>query len=342
MSGPVGGSGGGAEVLVLRALGLGDLLTAVPAVRALRRACPDARLTLAGPAGLEPLALLTGAVDRVCPVGPLTALPQAVAGADIAVNLHGRGPQSTRLLLAARPRRLVAFAADTVPETAGMPRWRAQEHEVDRWCRLLTESGVPADPEDLHLAPPPRPAPVEGAIVLHPGAAQASRRWPPRRWAQVAAGLRGYGAPLVVTGGPQERGLAEEVAALAGLPDTAVLAGRTDPLELAALLAAARLLVAPDTGVAHLATALGTPSVLLFGPTPPALWGPPPGRSLHRVLWAGRRGDPFAAHPDPGLLALTPTDVLAAAQSLLDTSDSSGQGAVGRGGRRPVRRTVGT
>lgn len=71
-----------------------------------------------------------------------------------------------------------------------------------------------------------------------------------------------------------------------------------------------------DTGVAHLATALGRPSVVLFGPTPPSAWGPPPGRHRHRVLWAGRAGDPRAAVPDPGLLDIAVADVLAALVAL--------------------------
>jgi ADP-heptose:LPS heptosyltransferase len=67
-----------------------------------------------------------------------------------------------------------------------------------------------------------------------------------------------------------------------------------------------------DTGIAHLATALGTPSVVLFGPTSPARWGPPADRPQHRALWAGRHGDPNGATPDPGLLRLEPRDVLEA------------------------------
>ena len=84
---------------------------------------------------------------------PLAALPPRTHGADVAVNLHGRGPESHRVLLATAPRRLLAFAHPAVGETAGGPRWRAGEHEVARWCRLLAESGVPADPARLELRP---------------------------------------------------------------------------------------------------------------------------------------------------------------------------------------------
>jgi ADP-heptose:LPS heptosyltransferase len=195
------------------------------------------------------------------------------------------------------------------------PRWTADEHEVARWCRLLDESGMPADPRDLLLEVPDVEPPVRGAVLVHPGAAQASRRWPVERWGRVAAGLAAAGHDVRVTGGPGERELARAVARTAGLAEEQVLAGRTGLLELAALVAAARLLVSPDTGVAHLATAFGTPSVVLFGPTPPALWGPPADRPQHRALWAGRTGDNFAGEPDAGLLALTVDQVLAAALS---------------------------
>lgn len=295
------------RIVVLRALGLGDLLTAVPALRALRTTYPSARIRLAGPAALAPLALLTGAVDEVVDTAALSPLDDALASADLAVNLHGRGPQSTQLLAATRPHRLVAFGLDGRV-------WRATEHEARRWCRLLTESGIPADPGDLDLPRPPVGSAAPGAVVLHPGAASASRRWPVERWAEVARVLAGDGRHVVISGGPSETELAAEVVRRARLPPEASLAGRTGVLALAALVADASLLIAGDTGVAHLATAYRTPSVLLFGPTPPALWGPPADRSDHTVLWSGGTGDPHGAATDPGLLRITVAQVLAAAR----------------------------
>jgi ADP-heptose:LPS heptosyltransferase len=145
---------------------------------------------------------------------------------------------------------------------------------------------------------------------VHPGAASEARRWPAERFAAVARAERAAGHDVVVTGGRAEVPLAHRVADLAGLPDGIVLAGRTDLLQLAAAVAAAGRVVCGDTGIAHLATAFGTPSVLLFGPTSPARWGPPPGRPLHRVLWAGREGDPHGRGVDAGLLEIEVDDVL--------------------------------
>jgi ADP-heptose:LPS heptosyltransferase len=303
-------------LLAYRALGLGDLLTAVPALRALARAFPDHRRVLVTPPALAPIAALSGAVDDVVDAAPLAPLPVALHGAEIAVNLHGRGPQSHAVLLATRPRRLVAFAHAGV--WAEGPPWRAREHEVSRWCRLLAGCGIPADPEALDLEPPAAAAPraATGATLVHPGAASGARRWPAERWAAVARAEREAGRPVVITGGAHERGLAEAVASAAGLPRSAVLAGETDIEALAATVAAAGRVACGDTGLAHLAVALRTPSVVLFGPTPPAEWGPPPARPWHRALWAGRRGDPHADAPDPGLLRIEVADVLAALDGL--------------------------
>jgi ADP-heptose:LPS heptosyltransferase len=288
-------------LVILRALGLGDLLTAVPALRGLARAFPDHERVLLAPAWLEPLThLMGGAVHRVVDTGgvrrPPADLPAVADGAGVAVNLHGRGPQSTALLRAAGPRRLIAFG-----ERA---QWREGEHEVLRWVRLLRAEGIEADPDELDLVAPPGPSPAPGATVIHPGASAPARRWPPERWAALAAQLPG---PVVVTVGPGEEPLA---VAVARGTDARVQAGGL--LDLARLVAGARVVLCADTGVAHLATALGTPSVVLFGPTSPREWGPPPSRPQHRVLWAGQRGDPNDDEPHPGLLAIEPADVLGA------------------------------
>jgi ADP-heptose:LPS heptosyltransferase len=296
-------------LLVLRALGLGDFLTALPALRALAETFPHHRRLLAAPLALGPLACLTGAIDAV--VDAVRLAPLALAQApDIAVNLHGRGPQSHRVLLATRPRSLVAFEHPDIPRTGFAPPWRADEHEVLRWCRLLVEHGIAADPTRLDLARPPVPAPpaAVGATLIHPGAAHGARRWPADRWAALARAEVVAGRRVIITAGAGEIDLARTVAHRAGLDDGVVHSG-ADLLQLAAVVAAAARVVVGDTGVAHLATALGTPSVVLFGPTSPALWGPPPGRRRHRALWAGVSGDPRGATVDPGLLAISVSDV---------------------------------
>ncbi|MEV1147246.1 glycosyltransferase family 9 protein, partial [Micromonospora sp. NPDC049799] len=226
--------------------------------------------------------------------------------------LHGRGPQSHRMLAATRPRRLLAYANDDADHHDGPP-WRADEHEVDRWCRLLAWYGFPADRSDLALR---RPAPdglPTGVTILHPGAKAPQRRWPPERFAAVARHLTAAGHHVVVTGNRSEWPTADQVARLAGLPAEAVLAGHTDLRDLATLTAHARLLISGDTGIAHLATAYRTPSVLLFGPASPAHWGPPPDRPWHEALWTGPyRGAHADAVPHPALAALDVPDVLAA------------------------------
>ncbi len=306
-------------VVVLRALGLGDLLTAVPALRALADAFPRHPRLLAVPTALAPLARRAGAVDEVVPAEGLDRpLSRLLHGAGLAVNLHGRGPESHNLLLAAQPRRLLAFAHPAVPASSQGPRWRADEHEVARWCRLLEESGIAADPGRLDIDLPPGPLPhgAREATLVHPGAASPARRWPAERFAAVARAEAHAGRPVVVTGGPDEVALAHEVAARAGLPRDAVHAGQNGVLALGRLVAAADRVVCGDTGVAHLATALGTPSVVLFGPTSPALWGPPADRPWHRALWAGGSGDPRGQLPDPGLLAIAVDQVLEALDDL--------------------------
>ncbi|BCJ57361.1 glycosyltransferase family 9 protein [Micromonospora endophytica] len=300
-------------ILALRALGVGDLATGVPAVRALRAAYPERELVLAAPAWLAPLVALVGGVDRLLPSDGLGPLDHAGGAVEVAVNLHGRGPDSHRLLAATRPGRLLAFANPEAGHHEGPP-WDDDEHEVARWCRLLAAYGIAADPTDLDLR---RPEPGElptGVTVLHPGSKVAAKRWPAGRYAALARELTARGHRVVLTGDAGEWSIAGSIAAEAGLSPGAVLAGGTDLGRLAGLVAGARLVISGDTGVAHLATGYRVASVVLFGPVPPSRWGPPPERRRHLALWAGPGAwpgwDGVGSHP--ALAALSVDEVLAA------------------------------
>jgi ADP-heptose:LPS heptosyltransferase len=299
-------------ILALRALGVGDLATAVPALRGLRAAHGSEPLALAAPEWLTPLADLIGGVGRVVSTDGLAPRRWHLPPPRLAVNLHGRGPQSHRLLRAAGPAELWAFATDEEP---GGPAWDDNEHEVRRWCRLLGHYGVAADPADLALAVPDVGVPHD-VTIIHPGAKSPSRRWPADRYAAVARHFRSAGHHVLITGSAAEHDLRVRVAESAGLDPPAV--PRTGLAELAALVAHARLVISGDTGVAHLATAYRTPSVTLFGPMSPARWGPPD-RPYHRAIWHGTRSEP-GDRPGPGvhpaLLSVATDEVLAAAEQV--------------------------
>ncbi|SDQ24905.1 glycosyltransferase family 9 protein [Leucobacter chromiiresistens] len=311
-------------LLALRTLKLGDLLVAVPALRALRRAYPDHRIVLAAPGWLSPIVRLVDAVDELLPTPGLDdPLPLEPGSVDIAVNLHGNGPESRDVIAALEPRRRFAHRLPDDPEPAPGavvepgPEWIDGMLERERWVRLVSAFGAEGDPDEVRIAVPEAVPPVTGAVVVHVGAFYGSRQWPVERFAEVARALRDEGRRVVVTGDERDEPRAAAVASAAGLPEEDVLAGRIGLAEFAAVIARAQLVVTADTGAGHLASAYGVPSVVIFGPAPPEEWGPPPGP--HAVLTDAsvRRGEAFAADPDPALLAVTAEEVLAAARAVM-------------------------
>jgi ADP-heptose:LPS heptosyltransferase len=318
--------------LALRALGLGDFVTGLPALRLLRQALPEHRLVLAAPAAYRTLLDLGVPADELLPTGELEPV-RCRQQVDVAVDLHGNGPASRRLLQALAPARVVGFGqpASGLPG----PAWWAEEHEIARWQRLIAEGfgldptvvtgepdrlAVPAEPVPGELVPAePVPGalapaePVPGRLtVLHPGATAHARRWPAERWAGVAEWLVRQGHRVVLTGSPAERQLVERIGRASGGRPMSGLSLR----QLFGLVARARLVVSGDTGIAHVASLYRTPSVLLFGPVAPGRWGPP-ASGPHRVLWHGDgSGNPHGAEPDPALLRITVPEVLAAIEQL--------------------------
>jgi ADP-heptose:LPS heptosyltransferase len=295
-------------ILVLRALGLGDLVAGLPALAMLRAARPRHQIVLATPVHFWPLLSLAGSVDRVVQAHELEHIVDPPKQPDLAIDLHGNGPESRRLLEDCSPRELLAFASP------GPPYWSADEHEVDRWCRLLSEGlGLDRPPSATvagSLAVPDEARVPVDATVLHCGAKAQARQWPPERFAEVARRLSSAGHQVVVSGGAAESTVAGRIARESGTRATTDLS----LLELLALVARARLVVSGDTGVSHVASAYRTPSVTLFGPVSPAVWGPPE-TARHQILWHGDgRGNPHGDSPDPALLEITVDEVELAVQ----------------------------
>lgn len=345
-------------LLVIRPTGLGDLVMSLAALRALRRANPGHRMVLTCPEPLVPLAELAGVADgfvteRTDPGG--TALDPARHRETNAAILDRvfalpREPGETvfvlkmpedelsRRVIARAPDRFVCYRHPDVPGTDGQPGYEPADHVLVRWERLLAPSGIVPDRADLYLAvPDAEPDPADGPdadagadtgagapTVVHLGAGSPSRRWPAQRWAHVARALAADGHRVVLSGSPGERELAAGVAQAAGLPAGRNLAGTTDPVGLARLVRSARLVLSTDTGVPHLAVVFRRPSVVVFGPTRPTEWGPPPGSTGHRVLWSGRTGAMYGPEADPGMLEISAEDVLAAAREVDADPDGTG------------------
>jgi ADP-heptose:LPS heptosyltransferase len=271
------------SVLAVRAAGLGDLMVALPAIRALRRALPDDHLTLAIPAPLSPLvgALADDVLDLRAQDSPdqLQRLVESPDRYDVVVNLHGKGPHSHRACQAVTRTRLVAYRCPPTFEHG--PDWRP-EHETDRWCRLVaTGFECEADPSDLRL--PHRANSPRRGVLLHVGTSRAEKNWAIDDWSRLARLLDLHGEEVILTGTVAERALTRRVVEAAKLPPRADRAGRTDITTLVDLIASVRLVVCGDTGVGHIATATSTPSVGLHGWAAPE-WEPRGGP--HRIVRA--------------------------------------------------------
>lgn len=299
------------EIAVFRALQLGDLLCTVPALRALRTAFPDARVTLIGLPWAEAFVERFGKyLDAFLPFpgfpgfpersSDLTAWPDFLRAAharhfDVALQLHGSGALSNPLvmLLGAGLTAGHFRRGDYCPDAARFIPWRHDAHEVDRYLALLRALGIPAhddtlefplsdaDYEDL-LASAGAMLPGRDYVCVHPGAQLPSRRWGVERFAAVADAITSQGLAIVLTGVAHEAQLTREVARRMRAP-AVDLAGKTSLGAIAALIHGARLLVSNDTGVAHLADALGTRSVRISCGADPHRFEPRDA-ALHRVL----------------------------------------------------------
>jgi ADP-heptose:LPS heptosyltransferase len=301
------------SVVVFRALQLGGMLSAVPALRALRRAWPDAHVALVGLPWASEFADRYGHyIDEFIAFAGHPDLPELTAarvevdafGAmmrgrafDLAVQMHGAGSITNPIVESFGARRTAGFhpPEERAPGPLFIP-CPEQEPERVRLLMLAEHLGAPQTSDALEF--PLRAGDHVGAAALrdafhiirpyvcvHPGARAEGRRWPAARFAAVADALAAQGFAIAITGSETERGIAGQVAAAMHHPASNI-AGRTDLGTMAALLASSSLVICNDTGVSHLADALRVPSVVVFSGSDAARWAPAD-RSLHRVVAAG-------------------------------------------------------
>lgn len=158
---------------------------------------------------------------------------------------------------------------------------------------------------------------AQNFVMLNPGAGWGAKQWPAERYGEVAKTLAADGLFPIINYGPGEQALASAAQSAAG--GTAV-ALSVSISELIALTRRARLFIGGDTGPMHLAAALKVPIVALFGPTDPARNGPYATHSIVLRHPSSRTSLSHRHQPDPGLLQISPQDVIAATRQLLGAS----------------------
>ena len=261
-------------ILIVHPGALGDVLQAVPALRVLRAGAPAARLVFAGQPRLGRLLAALGAVDEArgfdglglealfteAPVPP--ALAAFLGGFARVVSWFGAREPDYRARLGALARDLVI--ARPVPDD-DTPVWRHLVETVPDAARDRADATAP-----LRAEVPPG---TRRALVVHAGSGGAWKRWPPERFAAVIeTAARTSGVPVVLHQGPADREAVEALAAHLTVPVERLV--EPELPALATALAGAGAYLGADSGVSHLAAAVGAPSVIVFPPAHLPRWTP--------------------------------------------------------------------
>ncbi|HEV2124334.1 MAG TPA: glycosyltransferase family 9 protein [Chloroflexota bacterium] len=320
------------QAAFVRAGALGDVLLGLPALSALRRRHPELKVIVVAPMPQAQLALWGGVAQEVSDFGsdalaPLFAggpLPSFLAGVDIAVVWLRSADEVVGAFRAGGTRTCIA--------SPPFPPAGRSEHVAEWLAKTLQPLGVTLDSgwDDAPWLEVPQEGRARtrqwkstvlgtrGYVVLHAGSGSARKNWPVEHWAAVAGHvLEQPHLGLIVLCGPADDGISRQLAVVLDSRDMrgrVALASGLDLEVLAGLLAGADLFLGNDSGVTHLAAAVGAPVVGVFGPTDPHVWRPrgPRVRVLGGAPASGRDGI-FAAAPRwPAL-----HEVLAAAQSWL-------------------------
>jgi heptosyltransferase-3 len=294
------------RILIVALRRLGDVLLTTPLIRSVKRAYPRASIDALVFAGTE--GILSGNPD-LSGVITIPARPRPSETLALMFRLRRRYDLALTTQTGDRP---TAFAVIAGRQSAGpvepsgmaagvkrfaLSRCYAREggqHRVTENLRLAELLGISAQAEIVCPVGATRPAlaPTQPYAVVHAAPMFIYKRWTADGWRKLAAALRQRGLQAVITGAPADRAYLDEI-----WRDSEVvrLDGKLEWPELSAVIGGARAYIGPDTAITHLAAATGTPTVALYGPTDPRLWGPWPTGGLDRP-WAAagtiqRRGN---------------------------------------------------
>ncbi len=298
------------RVAIVRALRIGDVICATPAFRSLKQALPDAEITLIGLPFVRELVARSPHLDHFVEFPGFPGMAEQFFDArrttrffkemqahafDLAIQMHGSGVYSNpfTLLLGAGATAGFVRPGDSAGRLDAALPFPEGGHEVRRPLVLATFLGAPNHNEATEfplLMKDHREAeellnradfPLIG---LHPAARDATKRWALDRFAKAGIELqKNHGGTVVVLGGRDEPPLAQTVADMVG-EKCLNLAGKTNLGVLGAVIARLAVLVTNDSGPAHVAYALRTPTVTIFGGTDPSVWGPPAGSEFRVVV----------------------------------------------------------
>lgn len=274
------------RILVIKLSALGDVVLAFAAMRQIRKAHPQAHITVLTTPPYAPLIRLSPYADEVDPGGRPSGLRAWLA---LALRLRrGRFTRIYDLQTSSRSSLLHWALLPFAPPWSGIAQLASLRHQnprrdamhtLERQADQLREAGIwPDAPVGHGQAPGPdvswiaRTAPAQPGelenlvldVLLVPGgsAHRPRKRWPAHAYGELAARLGGIGLRVAVIGADQERPLGAEITKVA--PDAIDLTGKTDLVAIARLAARARLVVGNDTGPLHLAAAAGPPTLVFF------------------------------------------------------------------------------
>ncbi len=291
------------RIAIFRALQLGDMLVAVPALRAIRAGFPHAEITLIGlPWAASFARRFRRYVDRFVEfvgfpgIDEVEVVPERTARFltrqhayryDLVIQMHGSGQASNAFALALGGSMTVGYYEGTMPAqfTLGAP-YPHNQPEVLRNLGLAKLLGCPSydarlefplcneDRAEAAMLLRRLPRADRPWIGLHAGARPPARRWPVEYFASVGDRFaRLYNAQVILTGGPDEKSTVQKVMELMKTRPLSV-AGETSLGGLTALISELDLFISNDTGPAHVANAIDTPSVTIFGPADYLRWAP--------------------------------------------------------------------